>query len=71
MKEQVLEIVKAALSNTQDNLHRAEAHYKNRTAKGMLLEHGNSGRTCADVLGGYQDREAELERCVKWVETAD
>jgi hypothetical protein len=70
MKAQVLKIVKGALAGAEDNLYRAEMEFKNRTAKGMLEEHGQSGRTCADILGGYQDQKAELERCVKWVETA-
>jgi hypothetical protein len=70
MKEQVLEIVKGALGGAEDNLYRANLQFRNRTAKGMLEEYGQSGRTCADVLAGYQDRKAELERCVKWVETA-
>ena len=70
MKEKVLDIVKSALGGAKDNLYRANMQFGKMTQKELGEEYGQSGRTCGDVLAVYQNAEAELERCVKWVETA-
>lgn len=69
MKEQVLKIVKGALGGANDNLYRAKIQFGKMTQKELGEEYGQSGRTCGDILAEYRDKKAEMERCVKWVET--
>lgn len=71
MKDQVLQIVKGALAGAEDNLYRANMQFGKMTQEELGEEYGQSGRKCGDVLAGYQDKKAELERCVKWIEAAN
>lgn len=70
MKDMVLSIVKSNLSGANDNLHRAQAQFKNLSEKELNRKYGGSDSTCGEILSSYQDKVSELKRCVIWVETA-
>ena len=69
MKERVLTIVKSALSDAEGNLYRANIQFGKMSANELDQEYGQSGRTCGDILEGFQTEVAELKRCVSWVES--
>jgi hypothetical protein len=33
----------------------------------LATEYGESGRTCAEILKGYEEREAEIDAAIEWV----
>ena len=70
MKDEVLKIVQNALGGAEDNLYRANMQFGKMTAKELEQEYGQSGNTCGSILSGYQNRVAELKRCVAWVNSA-
>lgn len=70
MKKKVLLIVKNALGGAEDNLYRANIQFGKMTNTELLKEYGESGKTCGDILLGYQNEIAEMKRCVAWVESA-
>lgn len=70
MKDQVLTIVKSALSGAEDNLYRANIQFGKMSEKELEQEYGQSGRTCGEILHEYQLKRDELKRCVAWVESA-
>ena len=44
-----------------DDLERARRAYKGLTPELMALEYGQSGKTCAEILKGYEDERQEWQ----------
>lgn len=69
MKNEVMKIVKNALSGAEDNLHRANMQFGKMSDKQLSENYGKSEQTCGEILEDCRGRKAELERCVKWVDS--
>jgi hypothetical protein len=65
-KDKALLIVKTALDNAEDNLHRATMQFV-RMSDELTLKYGQSGRTCGEILEQYRSEVAALEECVEWI----
>jgi hypothetical protein len=70
MKTEVLRIVQAALGGAEDNLYRANMQFGKMSQEELNQEYGQSGRSCGDILLGYQSRADEIKRCLEWVNSA-
>ena len=70
MKERVLQIVKSALINAEDNLTRVNMVFGKMSPKELEIGYGQSGRTRGETLEEYQTEVDELKRCIAWVESA-
>ncbi len=70
MKEQVLEIVRSALSGAEDNLYRAKKQFGHMSESELGQMYGRSGITCGEIYHDAQIKHSELKRCVAWVESA-
>jgi len=53
-KEKVLQIVKNNLGGTEDNLYRANMQFGNMSGDDLTKEYGESGRSCGEILRGYE-----------------
>lgn len=63
--EEVKEYINRALSiATGDELERAKRAYSNKTPQQMQKEHGQSGKTCQEILNSYQ-KERDLNTAAK------
>lgn len=64
MKDKILKILDSRLAGAEDNLYRAKMQFKHSD---LSSEHGQSGRTCGDILQGYYDELDELAECRLWL----
>lgn len=63
------ELALSALNNLRgDDLYRARAAFSRKSPDEMNQEWGQSGRTCAQILAGYEERDAEVTAAIKWLE---
>jgi hypothetical protein len=51
-----------------DDLYRARAAFSRKSPAEMNREYGMSGQTCAQILAGYEKRDAEVTAAIKWIE---
>lgn len=51
-----------------DDLARARASFRGLTPQGMAKQFGQSGRTCQEILDGYQRHHDEVTACIAAVE---
>jgi hypothetical protein len=64
------EVILAALQQYEgDNLERAEMAFKHLTDAELDIQHGESGKTCRQILEGYRTFRAEVENARIWVNT--
>jgi hypothetical protein len=52
-----------------DDLYRARAAFRNRTPAQMDEQWGQSGKTCREILEGYEAHEAKINAAIVWVNT--
>lgn len=63
-----LTVIEAALNQARgDDLVRARACFRGLTPQQMEEPWGQSGRTRADVLRDYEQRDAEIDQALAWV----
>jgi hypothetical protein len=67
MKNEVLNIVKAAMGGVEDNLYRATSAFKNMTNNDLDEQHGQSGQTRRQIVDGYKAQKDKLNLCIEWV----
>lgn len=53
------------LGNAKDNAHRARRAFYGAD---MTKQHGESGRTRAEILRGYEEHEYDCQRAMEWFE---
>lgn len=57
-----------ALENMKgDDLHRARRAFQGMTQSQMQEQHGQSGKTRAQILAGYEAHEDEINAAIAWV----
>lgn len=62
------ELAIRALSSMMGNdTAKVRAAFRNRTPDQMQEPYGQNGETCAQVLAGYEAREAEVQAAIDWV----
>ena len=66
--KEAMRIVEQAKS---DNLERAAAAFRGLTAEEMQLEHGQSGKTRAEVVEGYRADNAHIDQIVAYLRALD
>lgn len=62
-KERVLRILE---STRGDDLYRARAAFRGLSAEEMGKQYGQSGQTRAEIVAGYERREAELNELIAY-----
>ena len=50
-----------------DELYRARAAFRNCTPKEMGEQYGQSGKTRADILAGYEAHDAKVTAALAWL----
>ena len=63
-KEKAIQIIQNAIG---DDLERATRAFAYHTPSMLQAEYGQSGRTCIEVLEGYQKDRAEVVAALNWV----
>lgn len=65
-----IEYIRMALRSIRDDsLERAKMSFKNMTDEQLDNQFGQSGRTCREILAGYQQDRDRHEAAVYWLET--
>ena len=60
-----------ALENMRgDNLHRAQAAFRNCTPEQMAQEYGRSGKTRAEILAECEAHENRVNLAIAWIKAA-
>ena len=67
MKQKVIEIVQAALANSENELYELKKEIMNRD---MKSEYCDSGLTCQEFLEIYELECKDLRQCLAWVKKA-
>jgi hypothetical protein len=62
-KQKAIHIIRSSFG---DDLYRARNAFKNKTPSEMNLEYGQSGRTCAEILQGYEQDQQEKQSALDW-----
>ena len=66
MNPDIVKAVQAQLGNAQDNLHRARAAFRGLSPQELSEQpYGESGRTRAQIVAGYEEEEA------RWLKALD
>lgn len=52
-----------------DDLARARAAFRHYTPEQMQIQHGDSGKTRAEILAEYEAHEAKVKAAIDWVKT--
>lgn len=61
-------LIISALGNMiGDDTVRARAAFRNLTPEQMQEQHGQSGRTRAQIIAGYEERDAKVRAAINWV----
>ena len=55
LKQYLLKLVERDIDNAADNLYRAKANFKNKTAEEMNKKYGQSDSTCQQILDCYKE----------------
>ena len=63
-KQLAIEIIEGSFG---DDLERTEKLFAHLTHAEMRAIHGNSGKTCQEVLDGYRKERAEIVAALEWV----
>lgn len=59
-----------ALENMRgDDIHRARAAFRSLTPAQMQEQHGQSGKTRAQILKEYEDHDAKVSAAIAWVKS--
>lgn len=61
--------IRALESMQSDDLYRARAAFKNYTPEQMQEQHGQSGKTRAEILSVYEKANAEIDAAIAWVKS--
>jgi hypothetical protein len=64
-KDAIIKGLKTNLVNAQDNLYRAKASFRNRTAEYMSAPYGQSDRTPNEILTEYENWEQEVKSALQ------
>ena len=64
VSDDVRAAVKARLDSARDNLHRASAAFRYLAPEQMAEQHGESGRTRADIVTGYEQEVMRWEQAL-------
>jgi hypothetical protein len=51
-----------------DDLFRAQMAFKNMTPKEMNMQHGQSGKTRAEILAEYEAHDFKVAAAMRWLE---
>jgi uncharacterized protein YkwD len=54
-------------SEAYDNLNRAKANFRDKTFTQMQEKFGLSGRTCQEILDGYQEQVDAVKAVIDWL----
>lgn len=61
-----------ALGNMRgDDLYRTQCAFRRMTPEQMQEQHGESGRTRAEILAAYEENEATIAKAIEWVKGAE
>ncbi len=69
MKQKVIEIVQAALANSENELYELKKEFM-KDGLDMGSEYCDSGLTCQEFLDIYEAECKELWKCLGWVKNA-
>lgn len=62
------QLIISALENMiGDDTHRARARFRNFTLEQMQEQHGESGKTRAQILAEYEAYDAKIRATIDWV----
>lgn len=67
MNTHQLRAIKALERLISDDTYRARMAFAGLTPEEMQKEHGRSGQTRAEILAGYEKRDAEILETIEWV----
>ena len=52
-----------------DDLERAEMAFRHLSKEQLNQEHGQSGKTCQEILDGYKKHRSEVKNAILWANT--
>lgn len=65
------ELAIQALQNMKgDDTYRARAAFRGMNAEQMKQQHGQSGKTRAQILAEYEAHDAKVDAAIAWVRSA-
>jgi hypothetical protein len=67
MKTESEKIVSIIENWKGDDLYRAQMAFRNLSVAQMNEQYGQSGQTCAQIVEGYRQHNAEADRLIAWV----
>ena len=70
-KDKVALIIQRSVSESEDNLYRAERQFEGMGSNQMKQPYGQSGQTCQEVLDRYKNTNADYLNCLEWVRTRE
>jgi len=59
--------IQALESVRGDDLYRARAAFRGLSAEEMGKQHGQSGKTRAEILRGYEEHETKINAALQWL----
>lgn len=65
-KQVVSGLIAQHVGFAKDNLYRAKVSFQNFTLKELEQQHGESGKTRAQILGAYSDAVRDAEAVKAW-----
>jgi hypothetical protein len=63
----VLRIMSSAKGDDNVRAHRA---FQGMTSEELKREHGQSGKTRAEILAEYEDQDKQFDEAIEWVKQA-
>lgn len=68
MNRHQLLAIRALEQMSNGDLDRVRAAFRNYTPDQMAMQHGQSGRTRAEILAGYDAHETKIREAIAWVQ---
>ncbi len=66
-----IDLIKKVLEQYRgDDIYRAKSAFRNLTADQMQRQYGQSGKTCAEILAGYEAHEKKVNDALAWLASA-
>lgn len=61
--------LKALIQMRGDDYYRASTFFQRKTPEQMQEQHGQSGKTCAEILAEYKDHYDQTNAAIDWLKS--